>query len=128
MVKTQRYSFCFSLTLWRFHFCCQSFPAFIFFADYRSAGVMIHRGSPGGWSRYPKREWKVWRYTISVSLGEFARERWPEYIEEQPDPTDGYEPVRFVEGASIDLETLADDEMTLPEPPKGWRVYRRKSR
>ena len=124
--KIQNYSFCFSLTLWRFHIICQSFPVFIFDLGYRGAGITIHRYALGGWSLYPKWGRRVWRYVVALSLGEFSKEYWPDFVEEKKSPTEGYEPVRFVEGSSIDLETLADDEMTLPEPPKGWRIYRRK--
>jgi len=62
-----------------------------------------------------------------VTPAHIERDEFPAFIEERGDPTEGYEPVRFVEGSSIDLNTLADDEMTLPEPPNGWRVYKRKS-
>lgn len=76
-----------------------------------------------------------WRWNLILAarpdLRAVYRQIWEQYETQrnfwasQWNPEE-WEPVRFVKGSSIDLDRLADDECTFPEPPTGWQVYKRK--
>jgi hypothetical protein len=80
-VKTVNCSFSLTLTLWRLSLAVHTVPVLIAWFTYRNAGLTVHRGRPGGWSRYPKREWACFGFVFSVSSGEFGRSDWPEELD-----------------------------------------------
>ncbi len=80
------------------------------------------------WLVYHLFYWR-WNHILAVrgDLRAVLRQTWEQYENQRQwwakrwNPLE-WEPVRFVKGSSIDLETLADDECTFPEPPTGWQV------